>query len=212
MYLFQESGVDTPASKCEEVSENSLSEIPSWYAVSTLSRHERVVSQTLQGLGFNQYLPVINEERQWSDRKKKVILPLFPGYLFVQMARTVELQLSVRKVPGVVDFVRSQNGPLPVREEEIESVRRLLSGGAECSLCPFLKAGDRVRVFRGPLAGMVGIYQRCGSRSRIVVSVEIIQRSVSVDVAACDVEPVPNPQLLAGFAQNSAPRAELFAN
>lgn len=169
---------------------NSVYQSPSWYAVSTLSRHEKVVALALDTLGLDQYLPLIDEERQWSDRKTMISVPLFPGYLFVQMARTPELQLSVRKIPGVVDFVRNQSGPLIVPQNEIESVRGLLAHGARCSPCPFLEAGDPVRVVRGPFAGIEGILIRSGAQSRVVVSVNIIHRSVAVDVAACTVEPL----------------------
>jgi transcription antitermination factor NusG len=148
----------------------------------------------LETLGIPHFLPLIKEERQWNDRRKMVTVPLFPGYLFVEIGSTSELQLCVRNVPGVVNFVGNQNGPSTVSKDEINSVRALLLRGAECSPCPFLKAGDRVRVVRGAMAGIEGLFIRCGARSRIVVSVEIIQRSVSVDVAACDVEPVRQGQ------------------
>jgi transcription elongation factor/antiterminator RfaH len=159
-----------------------------WFAVWTRSRQEKTSAAMLEALGVPHFLPLIKDERQWSDRRKMVTVPLFPGYLFVQIARSSGLQLCVRKVPGVVNFVGNQNGPLAVPENEIHNVRALLSRGAVCSPCPFLKAGDRVRVVRGALAGIEGLFIRCGARSRVVVSVEIIQQSVSVDVPACDVE------------------------
>jgi transcription antitermination factor NusG len=178
-----------------------------WFAVWTRSRQEKTSAAMLAALGIPHFLPLIDEERRWSDRKKMVSLPLFPGYLFVQIANTSELQLCVRKVPGVVNFVGNQNGPSAIPDDEINSVRTLLSGGTECSPCPFLKAGDRVRVVRGALAGIEGLFIRCGARSRVVVSVEIIQRSVSVEVAARDVEPVrhiPQRQLYSVLAPLTA--------
>lgn len=159
-----------------------------WFAVWTRSRQEKTSAAMLEALGVPHFLPLIKDERQWSDRRKMVTVPLFPGYLFVQIARTSGLQLCVRKVPGVVNFVGNQNGPSAVPENDIHNVRALLSRGAECSPCPFLKAGDRVRVVRGALAGIEGMFIRCGARSRVVVSVEIIQQSVSVDVPSCDIE------------------------
>jgi transcription antitermination factor NusG len=159
-----------------------------WFAVWTRSRQERTSAAMLEALGVPHFLPLIDHERRWSDRKKMVSLPLFAGYLFVQIANTSELQLCVRKVPGVVNFVGNKNGPSAIPDDEINSVRKLLSRGAECYPCQFLKAGDRVRIVRGALAGIEGFFIRCGARSRVVVSVEIIQRSVSVDVPACDVE------------------------
>jgi transcription antitermination factor NusG len=159
-----------------------------WYAVSTRSRQEKCAASMLENLEVAHFLPLIEEERRWSDRKQKVTLPLFPGYMFVQIASFSEFQLRVLKVPGIVDFVRNRNGPLAIPESEIRNVRALVSHGVGCSPHPFLKAGDRVRVVRGTLAGVEGTLIRCGDQSRLVISVEMIQRSVSVSVAVFDVE------------------------
>jgi transcriptional antiterminator NusG len=161
-----------------------------WYAVSTRSRQEKIAASMLENLEVAHFLPLVEEERQWSDRKQKVTLPLFPGYLFVQIARSNELLLRVLKVPGVVDFVGNRNGPLAIPKSEIEGIRAVVSRGVPYSPCPFLRAGDRVRVMRGPLAGVEGILARCGTRSKLVISVEMIQRSVSLSVAISDVEAV----------------------
>lgn len=161
-----------------------------WYAVSTRSRQEKIAASMLENLEVAHFLPLIEEERQWSDRKQKVSLPLFPGYVFVQIARSNELQLRVLKVPGVVNFVGNQRGPLAIPESEIENVRAAVSCSAGCSPHPFLRAGERVRVVRGALSGVEGTLVRWGDRSKLVISVEMIQRSVSVNVAACDVKSV----------------------
>jgi transcription antitermination factor NusG len=160
-----------------------------WYAVSTRSRQEKIAASVLENLAIGYFLPLINEERQWSDRKQMIALPLFPGYVFVRIARSSELQLRVLKVPGIVNFVGNQSGPLAIPENEIESVRAAILHGAGCSPHPFLKTGDRVRVVRGVLAGLEGTLIRCGERSKLVISVEMIQRSVSVSVAGSDVKP-----------------------
>ncbi len=161
-----------------------------WYAVSTRSRQEKTAASMLENLEVAHFLPLIEEERQWSDRKQKVTLPLFPGYMFVQIARSSEFQLRVLKVPGIVDFVGNRNGPQAIPESEIENVRALVSHGVGCSPHPFLKAGDRVRVVRGALAGVEGTLSRCGGQSNLVISVEMIQRSISVSVSISDVEVV----------------------
>ncbi len=109
-----------------------------WYAVSTRSRQEKIAASMLENLEVAHFLPLIEEERQWSDRKQKVTLPLFPGYLFVQIARSNELQLRVLKVPGVVDFVGNRNGPLAIPKTEIESIRAVVLRGVSYSPCPFL--------------------------------------------------------------------------
>jgi transcription antitermination factor NusG len=161
-----------------------------WYAVTTKSRQEKVVASMLEYLEVPNFLPLINEERRWSDRKQMVAMPLFQGYVFVRITASGELQLRVLKVPGVVDFVRSRSGPLSVPEKEIQDVRAVLTYGVGCSPHPFLKAGDRVRVARGPLAGIEGKLIRRGSQSKLVISIEMIQRSVAISVSECDVEPV----------------------
>jgi transcription antitermination factor NusG len=161
----------------------------SWYAVSTRSRQERVAALMLEYMMIPNFLPLLSQERRWSDRKQMVSLPLFPGYVFVRISRSSELQLRVLKVPGVVGFVRNQAGPLPVPDREIEDVRAVLSHGIGCSPHPFLKAGDRVRVVRGALLGLEGTLIRSGSQSKLVLSVEMIQRSVAVSVNESDVEP-----------------------
>jgi transcription antitermination factor NusG len=162
----------------------------SWYAVTTKSRQEKVVGSMLDYLEVPNFLPLINEERRWTDRRQIVAMPLFQGYVFVRITTSGEFQLRVLKVPGVVDFVRSRSGPLPIPEKEIEDVRAVLSHGVGCSPYPFLKAGDRVRVVRGSLVGIEGTFIRSGSQSKLVISVEMIQRSVAVSVCESDVAPV----------------------
>lgn len=163
---------------------------PQWYAIWTRSRQEKSAAAVLQALGVSHFLPLISEERQWSDRKKIVTVPAFPGYIFVQIAVTSDLESRVRQVPGFVNFVGNQNGPSPVREDEIENLRALLSRAPKCFPCPFLKTGDKVRIVRGVMAGIEGSFIRGGARSRVMISVEIIQRSIAVEVSANDVEPV----------------------
>jgi transcription termination/antitermination protein NusG len=177
----------------------------SWYAVSTKSRQEKVVASMLEYLVVDNFLPLINQERRWSDRKQMVAMPLFQGYVFVRITTSGELQLRVLKVPGVVDFVRNRTGPLAIPERQIEDVRAVLSHGVGCSPYPFLKAGDRVRVVRGALAGLEGTLIRSGSQSKLVISIEMIQRSVAASVAESDVEPVSSvltrqPQSVPAFS------------
>jgi transcription termination/antitermination protein NusG len=163
---------------------------PSWYAVSTRSRQEKVAASMLENLAIVHFLPLFNEERRWSDRKQMVTLPLFAGYVFVKITIAPELQLRVLKVPGIVDFVGNRKVPLAIPESDIESVRAVVTRGVACSPHPSLKAGCRVRVVRGALTGVEGTLIRSGAESKLVICVEMIQRSVSVSVAVSDVEPV----------------------
>jgi transcription antitermination factor NusG len=160
----------------------------SWYAVWTKSRHEKTASATLGSLGISHFLPLQSVVRQWSDRKQVVDVPLFPSYLFVRMDPLSGSRLQVLKTPGVVGFVGNVAGPLPIPDTEIESVRRLVQCGAECSSQPVLKKGDRVVVVRGPLRGVEGTLLRVGPKSKLVVAIELIQRSVVVTVAESDLD------------------------
>jgi transcription antitermination factor NusG len=162
----------------------------SWYAVSTRSRQEKTAAAMLEYMGIANFLPLLNQERRWSDRKQIVTMPLFPGYVFVRILRSSEFQLCVLKIPGIVDFVRNRTGPLPIPEREIEDVQAILAHGQGCSPHPFLQEGDRVRVVRGALTGVEGTLIRCGAQSKLVISVEMIQRAVAVNVALSAVEAV----------------------
>jgi transcriptional antiterminator NusG len=163
---------------------------PSWYAVSTRSRQEKVAASMLENLSIEHFLPLFKEERRWSDRKQMVTLPLFPGYVFVKVTRAHELQLLVLKVPGIVDFVGNRKVPLAIPESDIESVRAVVTRGVGCSPHPSLRAGCRVRVVRGVLTGIEGTLISYGAETKLVICVEMIQRSISVSVAVSDVEPV----------------------
>jgi len=168
----------------------SFAEQSRWYAVFTRSRQERIAAAMLDALGIQQFLPTTVELHQWSDRKQAVNLPLFPGYLFVRINPSPETALRVRKVPGVVDFVGNQSGPLSIPDCEIEDIRTVLARGVQCSPHPFLNEGDRVRVVRGVLAGIEGRFVRSGSKEQLIISVEMIQRSLALNVSRQDVEPV----------------------
>jgi transcription termination/antitermination protein NusG len=166
--------------------------IPAWYVLTTRSRQEKIAAFMLGSLDIEHFLPLLNQSRKWSDRTQKVLMPLFPGYLFVRISRTAEYQLRVLKVPGIVDFVRNHAGPLAVPEQEIDDIRGLLASGVACVPHPFPKAGDQVRIVRGPLAGLVGTLVRGETQSKLVISVEMIKRSVAVSVLESDIVVVPN--------------------
>ena len=168
-----------------------------WFAVWTRSRQEKTAAAMLDSLGVAHFLPLKSESRQWSDRRQTVRVPLFSGYLFVRMNLLVDNKLSVLQVPGVAGFVGNSQGPLPIPDRQVEAVRAVVERGAGCTVHPLLEshsleAGSLVRVVRGPLAGVEGRLVRFNSASRLVVSIELIHRSLAVSVASEDVEPV-NP-------------------
>jgi len=161
-----------------------------WYAVSTRSRQEKVAANTLQALGITHFLPLRLQKRQWSDRIQAINVPLFPGYLFVHIDPWSGTKLDVLKAPGVTRFIGDRTGPLPIQGSEIEGIRSLVHCGVEFVPHPFLAEGDRVRVVRGALAGIEGILVRAGSKDRMIISIEIIHRSLAITVSAYDVEAV----------------------
>jgi transcription antitermination factor NusG len=160
---------------------------PHWYAVHTRSRHEKTVAAQLVHKSVEHFLPLYETVRKWKNGRFKVQLPLFPGYLFVHIPLGERLQ--VLQVPGVVQLVSSSGLPLPLPETEIETIRDALTKGLEAHPHPYLKVGSRVRIISGPLEGLHGILLRKKGKLRLVVSVDLIMRSISIDVDASEVEP-----------------------
>lgn len=164
---------------------------PRWFAVWTKSRQEKVAAAMIDLIGIANYLPLKAESRQWSDRKRTVTVPLFSGYLFVRMNLLDGSRLRVLKVPGVAGVVGNSRGPLPIPDGQIEAVRAVLAQGMECTVHSSLEEGDPVRVVRGALAGVEGRLVRINSSSsRLVIAIEMINRSLSVSISRSDVEPV----------------------
>lgn len=159
-----------------------------WFAVWTKSRQEKVAAAMIGSLGVTNFLPLKSESRRWSDRKQTVNVPLFSGYLFVKMSLTDGSERRVLQIPGVAGFVGNSHGPLPIPEDQIEAVRNLVARRIECTIHPLLKEGDRVRVVRGPLAGIEGRLVRMNSLTRLVISISMIHRSLAVHVDWGDVE------------------------
>ena len=159
-----------------------------WFAVWTKSRQEKVAAAMIGSLGVTSFLPLKSEARQWSDRKQTVHVPLFSGYLFVRVNLSDGNKLRVLQVPGVAGFVGNSHGPLPIPEGQIEAVRTVVERRVECTVHPLLEEGDRVRVIRGPLAGMEGRLVRMNSAARLVISISMIHRSLAAHVDRNDVE------------------------
>ena len=160
-----------------------------WFAVWTRSRQEKVAASMLEALSIPTFLPLRAEVRQWSDRKQKIMTPLFSGYLFVRMNLAEDSsRLQVLKTPGIVGFVGNNTGPLAIPSQQIESIRMVLSSGLDYTVGPLLKEGDRIRVIRGSLSGMEGTLVRTNSETRLVLSVDLVKRSLSIEVSRYDVE------------------------
>jgi transcription antitermination factor NusG len=159
-----------------------------WFAVWTRSRQEKSAAAMLSTLGVTHFLPLISQIHQWSDRKQTVTVPLFNGYLFVYMNLARDNRLKVLNTSGIVGLVGNQTGPLPIPEQQIEDIRTILDMRVECVAVPLLNEGDRVRVLRGPLAGIEGKLVRTNSSTRLSISIESIHKSLLVNVSRGDVE------------------------
>jgi transcription antitermination factor NusG len=157
-----------------------------WFAVWTRSRHEQVVRTQLDEKHITAFLPTMARWSRWKDRKKRIEVPLFPGYVFARF--DAASRLAVLKCSGVVSIVSFNGEPAPVPDHEIESIRTLVESTLPFDPCPTIKTGALVEVSHGPLKGVVGRLTRKGSQSRLVLSVDIIGRGVSVQVDAADVK------------------------
>jgi transcription termination/antitermination protein NusG len=179
-------------------------QIPSlaWFALYTRHQHEKVVAQLLTGKGVQVFLPLYGAAHRWNDRIKQLSLPLFPNYVFVFAGP--DRRGPILSTPGVYDFVRVGGVPVPVAVEEIEAVRTAAEHGRHVEPHPFLKSGDRVRVKWGPLEGLEGILIRKKNFYRLVVSVDLLVRSVSVEVEVADVERVTGQSAELRFASATA--------
>ncbi len=161
-----------------------------WFAVHTHARHEKVVAQAVLEQGIGSFLPIVKQVRQWSDRRKLVELPLFGCYVFVKLAPKNDQRMRVLRVNGVLGFVGTHGMGIPIPDEQIETVRLLVEQELPVCSHPFLKIGQRVRIRSGALAGVEGILvSRSGERT-LVISLDAIQRSLSVRVQGYDVVPV----------------------
>jgi transcription antitermination factor NusG len=161
---------------------------PRWYAAYTSANHEKRVAIQLGQRSVEHFLPLYESVRRWKDRRMKLELPLFPGYVFVRMA--LRDRLKVLQVPGVACLVGFGGLPCALPETEIEAVQTCLARKAGLEPHPYVEVGRRVRVKAGPLCGLEGMVVRRKNRSRFVISLELIKRSVAVEVEALEVEPV----------------------
>jgi transcription antitermination factor NusG len=170
-----------------EISDRGTS-VPHWYALYTNPRHEKVVARQLKERCVENFLPLYRTWHRWKDRRKQVDLALFPGYVFVKIEEQNKLQ--VLKTPGAVNLV-SFNGKLAVLPEpEIQALRNALDNEVCAEPYPFLRVGRKVRVVRGPMAGAEGLLARKKDKYRVVISVEVLMRSVALEIDGTDLEAV----------------------
>ena len=164
---------------------------PKWYAAYTCSRHEKKVNEQLGTRNIESYLPSFTARNRWKDRYVQLQLPLFPGYVFVRLL--LSERLRVLEIPGVVRLVSFGGTPVPLPDEQIVSLQHLLSNKLPFEPYPYLHAGVRVRIRSGALQGLEGIIVREKRRTRFIVSVDLVMRSIAAEVQGIDLEPLaPN--------------------
>jgi transcription termination/antitermination protein NusG len=184
--------IETPAGIAETARVESGAQLETspqirWYATHVCSRHEKQVLSQLQERKISCFLPVYRSIRRWKDRRKELELVLFPGYVFVQI--DLKERLRVLQLPSVVRFVSFNGQPAPLQDSEIEVLSKGLASGIRAEPHPYLKVGQRVHIRSGPLAGANGILVRRKDNFRVVLSIDLIMRSVAVEVDEADIEP-----------------------
>ena len=152
-----------------------------WYAVYVRSRHEKKVHQFLLEKGVESSLPLINTTRQWSDRKKKVEIPLFRGYVFVKIDINKD-KLNILQTDGVVKFIGIKKKPSRILDEEIHWIHMIVEKSDTVQNEKEIPVGQKVRVTAGPFKGVEGVVIRDGNRSRLIVLIESIMHAVSVEI------------------------------
>ena len=157
----------------------SVEQLP-WFGLHTRSNQEKTTATVLSHKGYEHYLPTYKSKKRWSDRVVEKDRPLFPGYVFCRFDPKV--RLPILTTPGVISVVGFGNDPAPIDSAEIEAVQAVISSGLHAEPCAFLREGQRIRVTQGSLSGLEGLLVRKKSEWRMVVSVAMLQRSISVEI------------------------------
>lgn len=182
---------------------------PRWYAIRVLPQHEKAVSRNLLKSEIETFLPLYRSRRLWSDRVKEIELPLFSSYVFGRFA--FRRRVAILRTPGVVSIVSFGRSPAPVADEEIAALKAMVASGLPIQPWPFLRTGQWVRIKDGPLKGLEGILVQLKGSWRVVVSVNLLQRSVAVEVDRLSVTATKDPRTslscLAHYRPQVEPRA-----
>jgi transcription antitermination factor NusG len=180
--------VESGAVRAERASSSVVPDLamvqPHWYALYTRANHGKRVAAQLHVRAVEHFLPLYSSVRRWKDRRVTLDLPLFPGYVFVRLV--LRDRLRVLQIPGAVRLIAFNGLPSALPDTEMEIMRSGLCQRLRAEPHPFLTVGRRVRITGGPLAGLEGILKRKKKSPCVVVSLDLIQRSVAVDVDAAD--------------------------
>lgn len=159
-----------------------------WYALHTKSRHEKWVDRELRKKGIETFLPLRKITRHWSDRVKQIETPIFSGYLFVHIP--LKERLEVLKTSGSIRLISFDSVPVPVPDKELATVRRFVDEEIALDPFPYLSQGDRVYIRSGPFKGVDGFIVRKDKHTRLVISLDLLMQSISVEIDEAVVEKV----------------------
>ncbi|MGA2421994.1 MAG: UpxY family transcription antiterminator [Candidatus Acidiferrum sp.] len=161
-----------------------------WFAIQTRSRYEKRVTADLREKAVEAYLPVRSVEHQWSDRRKVVDLPLFPGYVFVKISGDAPARVPVLQTDGVLGFLGVRGIGVPIPDEEMAAIQTVLREKIPVEPHPFVKVGEKVRICGGSLDGLEGLLAGVEGKENLVVSIDLIERSVVIRISGFKVVPV----------------------
>ncbi len=161
-----------------------------WYALYTRSRFEKKLLLDLTQRSIEVFLPMREVLSRWKDRRKRIWMPLFPGYIFIHHVNTPANRYRVLNLPGAVRFVGGEGHAEPVPDEQINAVRRFLEASISVDPYPYLQVGRRVEVIAGPLCGIQGILAQKKGKFRFVLQVDLIRQAISIEIDASDVKPL----------------------
>jgi transcription termination/antitermination protein NusG len=153
-----------------------------WYAVHTKSRFEQKVYDGIHSKSIEVFLPRIQVISRRKDRHKKIFVPLLPGYVFVNSLLEPAEYLNILKTAGVVRLIGFEGKPVPARDDEINSLMILNGTDRTVQNTEYMSKGDRIMIMDGPLKGLVGFYIKSKGQGKVVVSVDLLNRSLEVEL------------------------------
>ncbi len=163
-----------------------------WYAAYVKHQHERKAADLLERKGVEVFLPQQKVPRRWKDRNKTILVPLFPGYVFLRTA--LDNKVQILSTPGVFFLVESRGHACPIATPEIEAIRRVANAGVPAQPHPFVNTGDWATIRTGPLAGITGILTLIKNQYRVILRVQLLQKAVSIEVESDNVELLKSPK------------------
>lgn len=165
---------------------------PQWYVLHTRSRFENVVNEGLLKKSLEVFLPKVQVQSKRRDRKLMIRVPVFPGYLFVRSDLNPYEHIEIVKTVGAVRLVGTKDGPVPVADETIDSLKIMVNADSPIITGKHLVKGDKVIVMHGPFTGVIGSFVSYRGKERVVINVEALGQTAAVDVHAEDIEPLPD--------------------